>query len=346
MALAGGGGDPLAPMWKANLAVPADPLELSIELGWYPAYAGDPLSVHVGLQAAQYQQARVAQWLGLTNANGRLSDLPALGSIWPSGVQLELALLKAGGIREVVLSSNRWTAFRRPTTNEGWGSLLLPVAAAEWLVPATNVGLSAGVYELTAFWDGQGLTDTNLIPAAKRIAAEPLLFAVTDPTNQTMQADHLGRLAIAARAAGELPAARTLAGQAIQLDGGNASIERTSTLRLAANLALAAGDYFDAFHTLGLLARTSNSRDRVYDAVRDQDALRPVTTLVRPPPGQPWKLEVAGWPSQLIEVQRSADLATWTTVQTLPVGPEGSLDVATVSTNDPPHQFYRALWRP
>jgi len=342
----GGGDDPLAPAGYAEVVARAEPLELSIGLAWAPAYAGDPLDVFVRMDAALYRQTQVLQLGGGTGMIGGMTNLPSLAATWADGVTLELARLGTGGLREVVLASNAWTAFRRTGSNDVWGGLVLPVVTAEWFVPATNVSLTAGSYELTARWNGEGLTETELMPTSGFVLAPVFAFAVVDPTNDVMQADHLGRLAIAARAAGHLEAARSLATEALQMDGSGAGLERLGSYRLLANVAFAQGDLFGAFQALTALAQGSTSRDVAYNTLRDQSALRPALNLVPPQSGQPWKLLITAWPDQFVEAQQSADLTTWQTVQSARVGADGFLEITTISANDPGRHFYRVVWQP
>lgn len=139
----GGGDDPLVPLGFAEVVARAEPLELSIGLAWAPAYAGDPLDVFVRMDAALYQQTQVLQLGGGAGGLGGMTNLPSLAATWADGVTLELARLRTGGLREVVLASNAWTAFRRTASNDVWGGLSLPVVTAEWFVTATNVSLTA-----------------------------------------------------------------------------------------------------------------------------------------------------------------------------------------------------------
>ncbi len=341
------GEDPPARVWAASVSTPAEPFELSVGLAWQPTYKGDPLDVFVRLDAALFQQTLVAQFGGATNAARGMTNLPALAAHWADGVTLELARVRTDGTREVVLAPGAWPAWQRVARNDLWGTLPLPVSTAEWFLPSAAVPLTPGSYELTARWNGAGLTETNLLPASGQVAAPALAFAVIEPTNQVMQADHLGRLAIAARAAGDIPSARSLATEALQLDEAGTGAERMGTTRLLANLAFAERDLYAAYQALDRLAQGSASRDVAYDALRDQGVLRPALSLMPAMGGVSWKLRITGWPDQRVDVQLSADLTVWRAVQSLRIGAEGAADATEISASDPPGRtFYRAVWQP
>ncbi|MHB9008562.1 MAG: hypothetical protein ACYDC1_16735 [Limisphaerales bacterium] len=340
-------GAPLFPFQNPELVTPAEALELGIGLAWNPTYAGDPLDVIVRLDAARFQQTLVLELGGTTMGSAGMNQQPLVATAWAEGVSLELARMGIGQTREVVLAPDAWPALRRRAASQAaWSDLPLAVSTAEWAVPASTASLTPGVYQLTARWNGQGLADTNLLPAGGIILAPAWIFEVLEATNHTARADQLGRLALAAKAAGDPNTARSLAAAALQLDEGGTGVERMGTFRLLAGLAFEQRDYPAAFRALSALTQQTPVQDVAYVAARNLQALRPELRLPAVAAGPLRTLHVFGWPDQLVEAEQSRDLISWRPAAGGRIGPEGLLMLTPEPASDARPCFYRAIWRP
>jgi hypothetical protein len=319
--------------------------QLSVELGWSPVYAGDPIPVTVRLDDLQLQQSMAAQ-LASSSLGSPSATSTSLSNNWAGGVALELASLDTNGLRHIVLPAGNWADLLRPAAIDFADlGIASPVYSREWVIDQTNLELAPGSYELTVRWNGSGWPAASQPAGFTGLSLAPLVFTVLPVVTPADLATHLGRLSAAACAHGQWTLVRSLGNQALQADGASLDPERVDTRMLVAYAALQQQDYWDAQEVVSDLALLPNLEETVSQAVQLQASLAPKLILEWLAPSQP-QLTIEAWPGQNVVTDYSTDLAHWSPLGTNQVLVSGE----NVNSSFPPRVgnrcYFRARWLP
>lgn len=319
----------LAPATSVAVAGVAEPalLEISADLAWDEAIAGDPLRVWVRLH-------------GPTDG---------VAANWVAGVRLRLSRVLPDNRVEEVLSPGAWSGFLQPNAFEATSLGIANLTrTAEWIAPSDPARLTAGRYQLEVNWEGRGLAPGGILPAGEIATLAAIPFEVAPATTVAQQALHQRHLAweryIADDAAGAVACVR----EADRLDPSGADPIAQQSRLVAASAsarmrdAFGAAQFLEAIRTLG-----GDDNDHLAGfAMSAFSGLAPRLELIGTPvtgSAGPTRLQVTAVPAGTYIVQRSTDLATWIAISTnTPAANRFEVAEPDIGTAD--HRYYRVRW--
>ena len=343
----------LMPMPARAQSNTVPPLKITASLSWDGMFEDDPLRVRVRLSCPQASQAGALQrrLIEAGQSPGEPVVPPSIATNWQDGVQLSLYQVDSDQNPVLMLGPDQWAPHLRPLAGVVPEFAGLPAARSrEWLVPNTVAMLTEGSYVLTVAWNGTGLTDTNLLPAAGILHGQDLPFDVTSPDGDEDQATHLGRLAFQHYFSGDYAGARAYGQQAIQLDPSNPDMERVQTYFVVAHSAMYLDDYLAGVNTFQSLVSTfsgSGPNEAVDLATLRLSQLAPRLQL--PPTSVNnllnFRFQLFSLPGQRYVSYSSTDLEHWMPFSTN-VGTGDWIDVIAINPPSSTTRFYRSVLIP
>jgi hypothetical protein len=320
-------------------------LQLSCALLWEDPLAGDPLRVEVTLSSAAYQQAlRKAALTGTGIPPGLLHPTPATN--WHEGVVLTLWRHGQGALKEV-LAREAWKPHLRPQSVSALTFGKKPVAVSrEWLASSTALNLEPGEYSLSVLWDGDDRVEDEALGGNGYLSTPTLQFTVKPVDTDVRRAVQGHRLALHAYSVGDTEKALQWAQSALALPGAREVLGSEGTPILAANAALKLGRYREA----ALLLQSAETWLHDEPAMIAQDfrqVLSPEIELsTAEVPGGPPRLTLTGLPDQTYEIESSADLVRWTSIDHRRTGTNRYEVTDFTAPTLGGARFYRAVWLP
>ncbi|MEI2762448.1 hypothetical protein [Methanothrix soehngenii] len=320
-------------------------LQLSCALLWEDPLAGDPMRVEVTLSSAAYQQAlRKAALTGTGVPPGLLHPTPATN--WHEGVVLTLWRHGQGALKEV-LAREAWKPHLRPQSVSPLTFGKKPVAVSrEWLASSTALNLAPGEYSLSVLWDGDDRVEDEALDGDGYLSTPTLRFTVKPVDDDIRRAVQGHRLAFHAYTVGDTEKAFQLAQAALALPGAQGVLGSEGTPILAANAALKLGRYREAAALLQS-AETWLHGELAMVAQDFRQVLSPEIELSPADvPGGPPRLTLTGLPDQTYEIESSADLVRWTSIdhRRTETNRYEVTDFTAPAVGGA--RFYRAVWLP
>lgn len=334
----------------AGTLVDASPdLTLTSELLWEGPLAGDPLRVETTLACRAYQQALLQATRSGTNVDDTVLH-PTIATNWADNLDFTLYRYEDDSRWVEVLSS-------RTATNNYLQPLIVspdsfgrkPVARTrEWMFSSESVHLTPADYLLYVSWDGDGMVEEAALPEFGYISAPGISFTVVAATNEVQKAVQKHRLAFQAYAEGDYLKSRQLAQSALEVDAARSLLMDAGTDRMAVNAALKLADYRGALGTLqdfdpGDQSEPARFALELRKVLAPELSLNPASARTSAP-----RLTVVALPGQNYEVQFSANLTTWTTLdrRLTETNRYEITDSGTANTQNNSPRFYRAVWLP
>jgi hypothetical protein len=319
-------------------------LQLSCRLLWEETLAGDPLRVEVILSSAAYQQAlRKAVLTGAVVPPGVL--YPTVATNWHEGVVLTLWYHGQGGWKEV-LAREAWKPHLRaqPFSPSDFGKKPLAVSR-EWVAAPSALNLVPGDYTLSVLWDGDDLVEAQALGDDGYLSAPMLNFTVKPVVDELQRGMQGHRLAYHAFTVGDMDQAWSFSQAALALPGARGTLIEEGTPILAANAAIERRRYREAASLLQEVEPMQRGEPALITRGFRQ-VLSPEIALLPPSvPGVPTRLALTVLPGETYDVQSSADLVNWATIDHRQTDTHRYEVTDASAPSGIPH-FYRAVWLP
>jgi hypothetical protein len=246
-----------------------------------------------------------------------------------------------------VLAREAWKPHLRPQSVSALTFGKKPVAVSrEWLASSTALNLEPGEYSLSVLWDGDDRVEAEALGGNGYLSTPTLQFTVKPVDTDVRRAVQGHRLALHAYSVGDTEKALQWAQSALVLPGAREVLGSEGTPILAANAALKLGRYREA----ALLLQSAETWLQGEPAMIAEDfrqVLSPEIELsTAEVPGGPPRLTLTGLPDQTYEIESSADLVRWTSIDHRRTGTNRYEVTDFTAPTLGGARFYRAVWLP